>query len=134
MKTYSCPDCNVQLNVNRNLVLAAKNSSGVNGIILLSDTLGDYAVHVADSFELNRGEHVDFYCPSCKSHLNHIDDRDLVRLFLKEDDEESVVLFSAIYGENATFHVSKLRQKTYGEQLARFKDPDWYLKLNLKKD
>jgi len=130
MSTYSCPHCNVALNVNGYLVLSVKNSAGNFGIVLLSDKLGDYNVHYHPSLHFEKGENAYFRCPGCRGELTYMGDQELVRIFLKDDNgEESTVIFSAIYGENSTYQISEQRRKTYGEMIAKFKDPDWYLKV-----
>ena len=52
----------------------------------------------------------------------------MVRLFYTDDKgEDSTVIFSAVFGENATFQISEKRKQSYGEMISKFKDPEWYL-------
>ena len=129
MSTYLCPDCNAALNVAGYLILTVKKSNGNCGVVLLSEKLGDYTVHHHPDLSFEKGEHVHFRCPACKSDLTHSSDKDMVRVFLNEDGEETTVLFSAVFGENATYQVSEKRNKTYGEMVKKFQDPYWYLKI-----
>ena len=129
MNTYTCPHCHTALNVSGFLVLTAKNPSGAYGLILMSDQLGDYSVHINKDFQVEKGERTCFYCPACKGSLSYSKDNNLVRIFMTDSDtgEESTIIFSAIFGENATYQISEKREKSYGEMISKFKDPGWYL-------
>ena len=129
MNHYTCPDCDAYLNVDGNLVLALKNAQGRCGIALMSDELGDYSVRINPHFHLEKGEICKFYCPACKKSLEYDKHEHRVRLF-KQDDAgvESTILFSAVYGENATYELSEQRAKTYGELASKYKDSGWMLK------
>lgn len=129
MTTYLCPDCNVALNVAGYLILTVKKSNGNRGVVLLSDQLGDYTVHHHPNLKFEKGERVQFRCPACKSDLMHSSDKDMVKVFMNENGEETTVLFSALFGENATYQISEKRGKTNGEMIKKFQDPDWYLKI-----
>ncbi len=129
MNHYTCPNCSVHLNVDGRLVLAIKTSDGRHGVVLMSDTLGDYNVHHHPSLNLQKGEKTNFYCPSFKGSLDYQKDKDMVRIFMQtEDGEEHTIIFSAIYGDQATFQISEERSKSYGEMAHKFLDPEWYLK------
>jgi len=128
MSTYSCPNCSTALNVHGFLVLVAKNEAGRCGIVLLSDKLGNYEVHFNDQFQVEKGERTEFFCPSCSQSVLYNKDDQMVRLFYTDDNgEESTVIFSAVFGENATFQISEKRKQSYGEMISKFKDPEWYL-------
>lgn len=129
MNHYTCPNCSVHLNVDGNIVLSIKTHDGNHGVVLLSDTLGDYSVHHHPALKLQKGEKTHFYCPSCKGSLDYSKDQNMVRIFMHSDEgEEHTVIFSAIYGDQATFQISEERSKSYGELAHKFQDPEWYLK------
>lgn len=128
MSTYTCPYCSTALNVNGFLVLAAKTEVGRCGIILFNDKLGDYTVHFNEQFQVEKGDNTQFFCPSCSNSLLSPKDDQMVRLFYIDDEgEESTIIFSAIFGENATFQISEKREQSYGEMISKFKNPEWYL-------
>ena len=128
MKKYTCPYCFIQLNINGQIVLLGEFPNGQKGLLLLSDKLGDYTVHFDPSIHLDKGDKVDFHCPSCQKSLEYSKNADLVRLVKKdENDNEFSVVFSAIFGEHCTYKISEERTFTYGESAIKYQNPEWYL-------
>ena len=113
MNHFTCPNCSAHLNVDGKLVLAIKTANGQHRIVLMSDELGNYSVHHHPSLKLEKGEKTYFYCPSCKGSLDFKKDQNMVRIFMTtEEGEEHTIIFSAIYGDEATFQISEERSKS----------------------
>lgn len=105
---YLCPNCENALNVNDNIVLKAKNNSGLKGIVLLHSELGNYDTRLSAEFSLIEGEKVKFYCPLCNHNLtNRHNDRLAHFIMVDKDEKEYTIVFSQIYGEKCTFKVEE---------------------------
>ncbi|MBL4706056.1 MAG: hypothetical protein JKY54_16135 [Flavobacteriales bacterium] len=129
MKQYYCPYCRAHLNVHGYIVLTLKRKEGRSGIILMSDTIGDYTTHINTEINLGDGEKAHFYCPCCAKSLEYEQNKNMVKIFkVDELGEEHTVIFSAIFGEKSTYKLSLERQLSFGEHAMKFIDPEWYLK------
>ncbi len=58
---YLCPHCENALNVDKDIVLKAKNNSGRKGIVFLHTLLGNYKSRFNAEFTIMEGEKVKFY-------------------------------------------------------------------------
>ena len=130
MNLFLCPYCQAQLNVAGRLVLSAHCESGVKGIVLLSDTLGDYSADMSNNLNFESGDKIHFHCPACIHSLEYKENKNLARV-LKRDEQgtETTVIFSAIFGEQSTYQIDEERTLTFGEHAVRYMDPDWYRKV-----
>ena len=129
MNHYKCTYCSAHLNVNGYIVLSFKKKHGKNGIILMSEELGNYTVHLNPDLKFEEGEKSEFYCPCCSKSLQFKEDQNKVRIFkTDEKGEEHTVIFSAIFGEKSTYQLSEERQLSFGEHAMKYLDPTWYLK------
>ncbi|MBU0551929.1 hypothetical protein KJ940_10605 [Myxococcota bacterium] len=113
-RTYFCPHCKAILNPNIKVVLAVQ-AHGQRGLILLSAQPGDYEVIVAPAFQLNEGDDVDFFCPVCQASLRCPQDSHLAELGFRSINGEGRVEFSRVYGEHATYFVTKEEISSFGE-------------------
>ncbi len=130
MENYFCPFCKGQLNVNHNIVLIIKNKKDKQGIVFLHTELGNYASQVVSTLEIDKGEAVDFFCPYCHTNIDyHKDKTNLVKL-IREDrhGKKTQVIFSKIYGEEATYHIDENKVMSYGEHAKLYMDPEWFLR------
>ena len=129
MNQYNCPYCMAYLNVNGYVALSIKQRHGNSGIILMSEELGDYTIHLNPSLKFEAGEKTDFYCPSCSKSLQVEEDQNKVRILkTDENNDRHVVVFSALFGENSTYQLFEERQLSFGEHAIKYLDPTWYLK------
>ena len=128
MKKFTCPYCFIQLNINGQLILVGAFPNGQKGLVLLSEEIGDYTVHLSPDIQLGKGEKAQFSCPCCQKPLEYSKDKDFVRI-VKHDEknEEYSVVFSAIFGEHCTYKISEERTLTYGESAIKYQNPEWYL-------
>jgi len=129
MKQYHCTYCSALLNVNGFLVLSVKRSHDRSGLVLLSDEIGDYNVHINPDISFEEGEKAHFHCPCCSKSLEYENNENLVKIFkTDENGEQHTVIFSAIFGERLTYKLSEERQLSYGEHATKYADPEWFVK------
>lgn len=125
---YFCPYCRGILNPKGDIILAAQNSKHQSGLIFMHSDIGNYAIAKDASFKLEIGEQIRFYCPVCHAVLDLTGNPTLAHLLrINAEGKESVVAFSKVYGENATYHFSDEKVLSYGEHCLRFADPEWFL-------
>ena len=130
MENYICPFCKGHLNVNDNIVLIVRNKNEKQGLIFLHTELGNYATQMISSLEIGKGDTVDFFCPYCHTNIEfHKEKSNLVKL-LREDKygKKTQVVFSKVYGEQATYHIDESNVMSYGEHAKKYMDPEWFLK------
>jgi hypothetical protein len=128
MKKYTCPYCCLQLNVNNHITLVGHGTSGHKGLVLLSETLGDYNVIMPSGFSLDKGEKAHFHCPGCSKSLDYPSKKDYAWL-LKQDEngKEFTIIFSVIFGNHSTYKISEERTISYGEKAIQYLNPEWYM-------
>nr|NQU89882.1 hypothetical protein [Bacteroidota bacterium] len=115
-RNFHCPFCHGQLYINERIILSAENENGHRGIILLTPDLGDYRAIKHPAFEIEEGQHTDFYCPICHADLIvEKEDKKFTRIMMLEMGEEYEVLFSQIAGERSTYVIGDHSFKVFGE-------------------
>jgi len=130
MENYSCPFCQGHLNVNDNIVLIARTNKDKQGLVFLHTELGNYARQMTSTLEINKGDSVEFFCPYCHTNIEyHKEKTNLVKLIRETNlGKKSQVVFSKVYGEEATYHVDENKVLSYGEHAKIYMDPEWFLK------
>lgn len=126
---YQCPHCKGAINAKRNIILSVRSSNNQVGLALLHEEIGNYAVALSPTINVNTGDIVDFFCPICHAELNTSKGKNLAR-FVRIDNTgaESNVIISREYGERCTFTVDDRKKvKTYGESVRKYLDPEWFL-------
>jgi|GEM_PF-852326 len=105
-KEYLCPHqkCMTLLNPGTKVILLARNSERRQGLILLSPQEGNYSVIMEEGF-LRDGERVDLRCPSCGRSLEYEKDKAFANVLQKCGDIVTLIVFSRIKGEHATFKI-----------------------------
>ncbi len=133
MIKYLCPYCRTQLNVDKNVILVGHSETGCRALILLSQDLGDYNVKMAPECPIKKGDKVHFHCPVCSKSLDYARKEDFAWL-IKTDEEgkEFTIVFSAIFGDHATYKISEERTLTYGEKALKFMNPEWYIQEDME--
>ena len=113
---YKCPKCRCYLNIGKKIVLSVKVKSEQKGLILFDKELGNYETKKHELIQYEKGDLVGFYCPICHENLAADDvNSNLAKvLMVDENGNESSVMFSKIYGEQATFKVSESKVEPYG--------------------
>lgn len=116
-KDFICPHCNGYLNVRESLILSAVNKHNAAGLVFLDVRLGVYTMHKHPTLNFNEGDHIDFRCPICAHSLAipRLDNR-LYALYLRdENDWQSAIIFSGIYGERSTYRISDGDVEAFGD-------------------
>jgi len=125
---YICPHCQGVLNIKQDIILSAKNSKNEVGLILMHPELGNYSIRKTESFELEIGKSIMFYCPICHANLDAEGKDNLASLLLiTQEKKESTVVFSKTFGEKATYHIQDKQVLSYGEHCKKYIDPEWFL-------
>lgn len=127
---YKCPDCKGVVNSNGFVVLHIEDQHENSGILMLKDSLGDYEAHFSPNLKVKNGDKSSFSCPCCGGSLHHKQNHDLATL--QRTDEhgvDSTVVFSAIYGQQSSFEIKEEKVESYGKNMLKFTDPQWYLKV-----
>ena len=127
--TYICPYCRGGINIGGNIILSAKTCTKQVGLIRIHEELGNYKSDLSSTLLIKKGDVVDLFCPVCHESLNQ-SKKDALAKFIMIDDNcnEYFIIISRRYGEKFTFKVDeKNHVKTYGEEISRFIDPEWFL-------
>lgn len=125
-RTYFCPTCLATLNPNVKLILAMAKGRR-RSLILLSPRPGDYSVILPSEVSLRPGDEVQFFCPACGLNLRSEANPHLAEIgFRLEDGTRGRVNFSRIFGEHATYFVTKEQIRSYGENAAIYGDANFF--------
>ncbi len=120
-RTYSCPQCRATLNPNVKVILLATNR-GRTGLVLLDPQPGNYEVLKAPELEFEEGDRVEFRCPVCRAALQSAASENLAELlFRDEEGNEGRVDFSRVYGEHATYLVTREEVLSFGEDASQYR-------------
>lgn len=119
---YKCPKCRSYLNIGKKIVLSVKVESEQKGLILFEKELGNYEVKKHDLIQYKKGDLVGFYCPICHENLAADDvNSNLAKVIMVDDENhESIVMFSKVVGEHATYKVSDSKIESYGEDKEKY--------------
>ena len=85
MNQYYCPYCSTLLNVNGFIVLSYKTDHGKCGVLLMSEELGNYTVHINPKIKIKQGDKTHFFCPCCSKSLEFERDENMVKIFKKDE-------------------------------------------------
>lgn len=115
-RIYSCPHCGVTLNPNVKIILRARVGDR-HGLLLLSPQPGDYQVLGNDGLGAEPGEKVEFSCPDCHASLQSVADPNLAEIRFRDGATrtEGRIDFSRVFGEQATYVVTREQVKAYGQ-------------------
>lgn len=120
-KDYFCPICKGQLRVKSSLLLSAKSKNNEKGLIFLNSEIGNYSITTHPGFEVREGEEYTFYCPICHATLNREENPNLVKIFMKDGDEDFEIFFSSLAGENCTYKISDKSIEQIGPDANHYK-------------
>jgi hypothetical protein len=129
----SCPSCGTHLNPREDLVLAAVNR-GQKALLLLHPEPGNYRMAISHGFPLEKGDVVELFCPLCQADLKSPLDPTLVQLdsTSREGDEKGFVVFSRVFGDHATFVVTRGSVSSYGENAKAYEKRGLFIGLRLQ--
>jgi len=121
MQDFLCPKCNDHLRVGDNIIFKVKNSKKQASLFLLSPHIGNYTSLKHPTFEINKGESLEFYCPLCNASLISDIHKNLAHVILLDKDGKSHnVYFSQIVGEHSTFETDGESVHVTGEDAGRY--------------
>jgi len=104
MNDFLCPKCSEHIRVGDNIIFKVKNSKRQSGLLLLSPQIGNYTSIKHPSFEIQKDEYLEFYCPLCNTSLTSDIHKNLARVILHDETSKTTdVYFSQIVGEHSTF-------------------------------
>ena len=128
---YLCSHCKQPINVDKDIVLVAKNEMGNEGLVFLHTELGNYTSKFCSSLNITEGDLVSFSCPICHHNLTNKNHESLAQFTLIDDDGKKFTInISKIYGEKCTYKVEEQKVvESFGEHLSRYLDPEWFLML-----
>ena len=120
---FLCPKCNGQLNVGDVLFFVSKLTDNRDGILLLHPELGNYNVMNHKSFQISRGELVEFFCPICHENLTSEIEKNLALIFMIDKKHvQHSILFSKINGERCTYKITGDDVESFGEDSENYID------------
>ena len=120
-KDYYCPICKGQLRVKSFILLSAKSKNNEKGLIYLNSEIGDYSITNHPDFEIRDGEEYTFYCPICHATLNREENPHLVKIYMKDGDEDFEIYFSSLAGEKCTYKISDKSIEQIGPDANHYK-------------
>jgi hypothetical protein len=104
MSDFLCPKCLAHIQVGDHIIFKVKNSKKQTGLFLLSPQIGNYSSVKHPSFEMKKGEYLEFFCPICNTSLNSDIHKNLAHVILNDESGKSNdVYFSQIVGEHSTY-------------------------------
>jgi len=111
MNDFICPKCREHIRVGDQLIFKVKNLKKQSGLVLLSPQIGNYASVKHPTFEITKGEFLDFFCPVCNTSLKSDIHPNLAHVIMIDEKGKSYdVFFSQVAGEHSTY-------KTYGDSV-----------------
>ncbi len=114
-RSYFCPHCDGLLNPGSLVVFVIENQ-GRRELVLLSPEPGDYAMVYRDTVVLEPGTAYTLCCPICHADLvSPGDDRFLEVTSRTEEGADVRVQFSRIFGQHATYLLSRAGVERFGE-------------------
>lgn len=121
MNDFLCPVCRGHIRVGEHLIFKVKNHNKQSGIILLHPQIGNYTSVRHPSFEIRKGDPLEFYCPICNASLESDIHKNLAHVILHEENgNDHDVYFSQISGEHSTFETSGESVRAAGEDAGKY--------------
>ncbi|MDA3954695.1 MAG: hypothetical protein PF485_13685 [Bacteroidales bacterium] len=120
-KDYFCPICKGQLRVTNTIILSAKSKKNEKGLIFLNSEIGEYSITSHPDFQIHEGEEYTFFCPICHTTLNREENPHLVKIHMKDGDEDFEIYFSSLAGEKCTYKISDKSIEQIGPDSIHYK-------------
>lgn len=101
-----CPKCRNSITIGGKVILVGKTKTGLEGIVMLNSKLGDYSADFSDDFTIVEGNTLKLLCPICHKNLSNRKNKNLAQITsIDNEGNESIIMFSQIYGENRTYKI-----------------------------
>jgi len=121
MNDFLCPKCKGHLRVGDHIIFKVKNDQNKHALLLLSPHIGNYSSIKHPSFEIKKGEYLEFFCPLCNASLKSDIHKNLALVLMKDDEEKSfAVYFSQVAGEHSTYETDGDSVHAEGEDAGRY--------------
>ncbi len=121
MQDFLCPKCREYIRVGENIIFKVKNSKRQSSLLLLSHQIGNYTSLKHPTFEIQKGESLEFYCPLCNTSLISDIHKNLAHVLMSDDSGKiHDVYFSQIVGEHSTFETDGDSVHVAGEDAGRY--------------
>jgi hypothetical protein len=121
MNDFLCPKCRGHLRVVENIIFKVKNIKKQSALLLLNPQIGNYASHKHHTFEIKKGEILEYYCPLCNASLISDIHKNLAHVILMEENGKTHdVYFSQMVGEHSTFETDGESVHIAGEDAGRY--------------
>lgn len=101
-RVYICPKCRGLLNPNLTLILLGENR-GRRMLVGFHPEPGNYEIYFPPQAVLEEGDAWEFFCPICQASLVTPENENLCAVTMLEGNISRRVMFSRIYGEQATY-------------------------------
>ena len=113
---YKCPKCHGNIRVRDNVILSAKNKGYPGGLVMLHPEPGNYEVITHPSFQYEKGDVIEFFCPICHHNLESSKHLNLAMVSMTDDTGvEFDIYFSKIAGEQSTLKMIGEHMEMFGE-------------------
>ncbi|HEX2921844.1 MAG TPA: hypothetical protein VHO50_11835, partial [Bacteroidales bacterium] len=107
--------------VGDHLIFKVKNQKKQSALILLHPQIGNYVSVKHPSFEIEKNEILEFFCPLCNSSLESDIHKNLAHVILSEENGDTHdVYFSQVTGEHSTFEISGESVRIAGEDAGKY--------------
>ena len=121
MNDFLCPKCREHLRVGDYIIFKVKNSKKKLTLMLLNPQIGNYSSIKHPSFEYQKGEYLEFYCPLCNIPLMSDIHKNLAHVILRDaTGKEYDIYFSQVAGEHSTFETDGDSLRSSGEDAGRY--------------
>lgn len=121
MADFLCPKCMAHIRVGDHIIFKVKNSKKQSALLLLNPHIGNYTSIKHPSFEIQKGEYLEFFCPICNISLNSDIHKNLAHVILNDESGKSTdVYFSQIAGEHSTFATDGEYLHSAGEDAGKY--------------
>lgn len=121
MNDFLCPKCKDHLRIGDHIIFKVKNCRKQSGLLLLSPQIGNYCSAKHPTFEIKKGEVLDFYCPLCNNSLKSDIHQNLAHIIMIDETGNFYdTYFSQIAGEHSTFETDGDTVHVAGEDAGRY--------------
>ena len=121
MNDFLCPKCREHLRVGDNIIFKVKNLKKQIALMLLNPQIGNYSSIKHPSFEFQKGEYLEFFCPLCNVALMSDVHKNLAHVILHDETGKyHDVYFSQVAGEHSTFETDGESFRSSGEDAGRY--------------
>ena len=118
---FICPKCEGHLKVGDYLIFATRAANKQKGLLMLHPELGNYTSIKHPTYQFDKGEELEFFCPICHASLTSDINKNLVQVqMIDPDKKEHSIYFSKIAGEYSSYKVSNGDVMCAGEHSARY--------------